>query len=392
MRHKKVLILTANYGDGHLKIAGSIEKELMIQDSSLEINVVNLFHEAHPVANKFIRNIYLKCYSNAPKFYHFLYYATKDIKRNYYINNIMGLFGKRKLAEYLKTFKPDIVINTFPVLAMPIMYKKGKTRIPCYTIITDYGVHSQWIDPGVTKYFVGSEMLVKQMAEQGIAEEKVHVTGIPVSMECEQFNKDMFLKKYQLEDDGRPIVTLLAGASGVMRNLDETCVALNSIKPEAQFIIVCGRNKSLKRLIENKTSEARDRIKVLGFVDNLHEIMKGSDIVVSKAGGITTTEALNMGAPLVIFGTPAGQEYENTKFLINNECGYYAKNNNELVSIIMKLIKEPETLKRMKENAKQVSKDSGCSDIAKSIVSELNNINHYQANQNRKVYKLIKAN
>lgn len=392
MKHKKVLILTANYGDGHLKIASSIEKELKIKDPSLEINVVNLFHEAHPFANKVIRDIYLKCYSNAPKFYHFLYYATKDIRRNYYINNIIGLFGRRKLAEYLRIFNPDIVINTFPVLAMPMMYKKGRTRIPCYTVITDYGVHSQWIDPGVTKYFVASEMLIKQMTEQGIEKDKIQVTGIPVSLECEQLDKEAFIKKYELKDNGMPIITLLAGASGLMRNLDETCIALESMKSEAQFLIVCGRNKALKELIQNKILKGKDGVKVFGFVDNLHEIMMGSDIVISKAGGITTTEALNMGVPLVVYGTPAGQEYENTKFLIKHECGYYAKNNNELVDIVSKLIKDPEIMNRMRENTKRISKNSGCSDIAEFIISELCGEKECETNQSSKIYKVYNFN
>lgn len=372
MKIKKVLILTANYGDGHIKTAASISNELKRQEPSVEVTTINLFQQAHPVINNVIKTLYLKCYSRIPQLYGFLYYSTKDIRRNFYLNNIIGMFGKKTLKKYLEEIKPDVVINTYPVLAMPILYKKGKTQIPCYTVITDYGIHSQWIDPGVLKYFVGSESIKEEITQQGVAPDKIIVTGIPVCIECETVDMNLFRNKYGLVNSELPIVTVLAGANGVLTNLDTTCRTLYSMKPEAQFIIVCGKNKNLKENLEIATQKYRDRIKIFGFVDNLHEVMKGSDIVVSKAGGITTTEALNIGVPLIVYGSPAGQEKENTKFLLIKRCAHHASNINQLAEILAKLLNDKSILEQMKESTSIVSKPNGCTDLVKHILKDLN--------------------
>ena len=373
MSTKKILILTTSYGDGHIKTATSVSNEIKKQNPSVEVRIINLFHEAHPIINKIIKYLYLKCYSRVPKIYGLLYYSTKDIRRNFYINNLIGMFGKNTLRKYLKDLKPNIVINTFPVLAMPIHYKKGKTNIPCYTIITDYGIHSQWIDPGVEKYFVAHESLKKQMIEQGVDENRVEVTGIPVYLDNKELNRVKFINNYGLRENNLPIVTVLAGANGVLRNLNETCTKLYSMKPEAQFVIVCGKNKSLQQNVKKATEQYRDRIKVFGFVDNLHEVMTFSDIVVSKAGGITTTEALDLGVPMVVYGTPAGQEQENTKFLIKNNCSYHAKKLNELIKILAQLLGDRSMLENMKNNMKAIAKPNNCNNIVKSILQDIYN-------------------
>jgi len=376
MKAKKVLILTTNYGDGHLKVARSIEKELIKKDPNIQVKILNLFHEAHPYINECIRYLYLKCYSKMPKIYDLLYYSTKDIKRNFYINNLIGLFGKRTLRKNLGQMKPDLVLNTFPVLAMPILYKKGKTNVPCYTVITDYGIHSQWIDPGVSRYFIGHEALYKQLIDQGVSADKVEVTGIPVNIESEGITREELVEKYNLNTTQYPIVTLLAGANGVISSLDKIVDRLYKIEPKIQVIIACGKNKMLKarteKVVEGKYN---DRIKVFGFVDNLHEIMRGSDIVITKAGGITTTEALNMNVPLIIFGSPAGQEKENTKFLLNSNCAFYAKNYKQLLSTLTNVLRNKDLVKDMIDKTKHISVSGGSYKIAEFILVKINEDN-----------------
>ncbi|MGE5473774.1 MAG: MGDG synthase family glycosyltransferase [Ignavibacteriales bacterium] len=373
MSTKKVLILTTNYGDGHLKVARSVEKELLKKDPTIQVKIINLFHEAHPYINECIRFLYLKCYSKIPGAYDLLYYSTKDIRRNFYINNLIGLFGKRTLRKYLKEMKPDIVLNTFPVLAMPILYKKGKTDIPCYTVITDYGLHSQWIDPGVSKYFIGHGTLFDQLINQGITSDKIEVTGIPITLDCDGITKEELISKYGLQNSEMPIITLLAGANSVISSLDKIVERLYNLEPKVQVIIACGKNKFLKERIDRTvTGRLDDRVKVFGFVDNLHEIMRGSDLVISKAGGITTTEALNMHVPLIIFGSPAGQEKENTRFLLDNGCAYYAKNFNQLFDTLKTVLANKKLIQDMVDNTVKIKVMGGSQKIADSIYKKIN--------------------
>lgn len=376
MKAKKVLILTTNYGDGHLKVARSVEKELLKKDPNIQVKILNLFHEAHPYINKCIRYLYIKCYSKIPLAYNLLYYSTKDIKRNFYINNFIGLFGKRTLKRYLQEMQPDIVLNTFPVLAMPMLYKKGKTKIPCYTVITDYGLHSQWIDPGVSKYFIGHDVLYEQLINQGVSSDKIEITGIPITIECNGITKEEFAKKYGLKSTKMRIITLLAGANSVISSLDKIVKKLYYLEQKVQVIIACGKNKYLKERIDKAVNgKFDDRVKVFGFVDNLHEIMRGSDIVISKAGGITTTEALNMDVPLIIYGSPAGQERENTKFLLENGCSYYAKDIKELFATLKTVLDNKKLIEDMINNTTKIKVTDGSQKIADSIYRKINRKN-----------------
>lgn len=373
MSTKKVLILTTNYGDGHVKTAANIKKELLRQDESIDVKVVNLLFEAHPFVNKAIRQIYLKCYANAPALYGCFYYVTKDVKMNLFLKDIVNVLGRRKLKEYLEEYKPDVVINTFPEASMPIMIRNGKTKVPCYTIVTDYGIHSQWLDPGVTKYFVSHEDLKEEMIKQGVESGKITVTGIPVCIECTSIDKDNFYEKYGIKNKDLPVITLLAGAHGVLKDFDKAVKLLYSIKPEANFIIACGKNEQLKLKLEKAAEPYSDRIKIFGFLDNVHEVMMGSDIVVSKPGGITTTEMLNMAVPLLIYGSPAGQENENRKMLLKKGCSVHARDINELISELTRLMNDKSCLDNMRENSKMLRKPEACKDIVKCIMEEVIN-------------------
>lgn len=388
MKVKKILIFTANYGDGHIKTANSLSKKISESNPSIEVKVVNLYNEAHPIVNKMIKNIYLKCYSTVPQLYGFLYYFIKHPSHNLYLNNIVGLFGRNKLKSYLKDFNPDLVINTFPILAMPMLYKKGMTKVPCYTVVTDYGIHSQWIDPGIKKYFVGHESVKEEMVEWGIEQQKIEALGIPVSIECDDnIDKISAFDKYGFENKELPLITILAGANGVMRNIDKMCSTLYEIRPKAQYAIVCGKNKSLKAKLEKITKGYSDRMKVFGFVENLHELMKISDIVITKPGGLTTTEVLNLGVPFIMFGNPAGQENENKNFFLKYGCSFYKRNADEIASTVSQLIKEPEKLSGIKSNLKTVAKPSGCDDIVNSIISDFENMGSAEQinNDNKKI-------
>lgn len=374
MKLKKVLILTTNYGDGHIKTANSLSRRINDVAPEIDVKIVNLYKEAHPLINKAIRYAYFKCYSYAPKVYDFLYYLTRHPSRNLNYNNIQGMFGRRKLKEYLKSYNPDLIINTYSILAVPMLRKKGYTKVPCYTIVTDYGAHSQWIDPGVHKYYVGHESIKDEMVDWGVNEDKIEVSGIPVYIDCSQdVDHGEVLKKYGIKNDNMPLVTLLGGANSIMRNMSEVCEKLYKMKPEVKLLVVCGRNKALKEKLDKDMSNYTDRIKIVGFLESLHEVIKVSDVVITKPGGITVTEILNLGTPFIMYGSPAGQEKDNKIFLLKNNCSHHASNSDELIDILSGLLKKPKEMAALKENLKHIRKPEGCSYAIDAIITDFEN-------------------
>lgn len=368
MKTKRILIITASFGDGHIIAATNLSKGIKEQEPLAEVKIVDLFREAHPKINEILKRMYLKSYSIAPTLYGTLYYSTK--KRSTILRNIVGNLIKDRLMYYLDTFKPDVIINTYPILITPYLREVEKEYIQTYTVITDYGAHSQWIDPGITKYFVASEYVKRGLEKLGVDSEKIRVTGIPVSLDFnnKEFNLEKILNKYKINSQGKPIVTILAGSYGVLRDVIEICRQIFTIDPEPFLIVVAGKNQLLESRLKEKTKEFSDKIRVFGYISPLHEIMRISDIIVTKAGGLTVTEILNVGVPMIIYRTAPGQERENTKFLVKNRCAYHAKDPYQLKGMISYLLNNKNVLIKMKEKAQQICKPNGCMDIVKEIL------------------------
>ena len=393
---KKVLIMSASTGGGHNRAARAIKEELTnksINGITIDCEIIDSLKIVNGTMDKLISRGYEKSAKYTPKAWGGVYKLTESnlISRNEFKDNPLTSIISRKLKKLVEIKKPDLIIGThaFPMIALSTLKKHsqlhtdGETNTfaegfhkyyedlnipPLMTVLTDYTTHSAYIQNEIDYYIAGHEYVKELLIEDGIDEEKIKPYGIPVEKSF-LTNRDRETVLSELNLDPNKFTVLLMGGSFGAGNIKETLDELVSIDRDFQIIVITGRNKSLKEKLEKSLLSSETTIDknicVLGFTDKMNDLLSSVDILVSKPGGLTTTESLLKEVPMIIPYFIPGQEEENLDFLSN--CGASLRTSKKYtLSVILKvLIDNPDRIKMLKENIKSIKKLNASQDIAK---------------------------
>lgn len=362
----KILILTGSYGNGHLKVSKTL-KEAFIKNGCNEIVESDLYLDAHPLLTKASKYLFLKAFTRGQRIYGKLYYAANKDKKFLKKADFMNNFGMKTLKSLVNIEKPDIIVNTFPMLVVPEFRKKSGAQIPIVNVITDYVLHKNWIHTEVDKYYVASEDLKRKLVDKGIPIKKVFVTGIPVESSFEEeADKTMIFQSFGLDKD-KPVTLISAGAYGVMKDLGDVLNRLLTIQNH-QVVVVCGKNSKLKAEITTQFG-TNPNVRILGFTNRMSDLMKIASVMVTKPGGITLSEALSVQVPLVLYGGVPGQEIGNALFFEKNGAAVVVNHCNELVENIEKLIHNDYLRKSIQHNMKAMYHAYSAEVICKDVMT-----------------------
>ncbi len=200
MRKKglKIIILTASYGNGHLQVANSLYQEC-VDKGLTNVKICNLYAESHPFISEVTEKLYTKSFTYGKQFYKLFYYGT-DIIQNKKMLRWYYQYGFKRLTSLIQTEQPDILINTFPINAVPEFRRRTGMVIPTFNIITDYCLHSLWLHDDIDKYYVASNELKAKIHSRGVPVSKVLVSGIPIrSAFSESYDKSALYEKYKIK-------------------------------------------------------------------------------------------------------------------------------------------------------------------------------------------------
>ncbi len=361
---KNILITTAPFGNGHKMVATAI-KNAFIKKGYNNVVVVDLFTETHPKITEAIKKAYIKSYDFG-KAYSKLYFGSEKLTDKRVVE-LYRNFGYKKLKEISEIFKPNVIINTFPILAsLKIKDDKGN-NIPVFNIVTDYYAHKLWISKEIDKFYIATDELQEEFKKMNIPAEKIVVSGIPIREAFDEFdNLAKLYAKYNFKRSKR-IVLINSGAFGVLRHVQRVCTELCKHK-NIQVAVVCGNNKLQKTKLE---SLGLNNLKVFGFVDNIHELYKISCCMISKPGGITLTEALSVQLPLIIIKPVPGQEKENALYFERKGAAIIANNPYQIVNSTVDLINNPALLSAMRKNMKKMYNKSSSERIVDDVLGSL---------------------
>lgn len=362
---KKVLILTTNYGSGHFQVARALEERFML-DNSTEVHIRDLYKETNPLFYEFTKKLYLKSYTKGGRqLYRMFYYGSQEITKRKQL--LFFSYGYSILAKIIDEVRPDAIINTFPTNAVPQFLMKTNTTIPTYNVVTDYCLHQSWIHPAISKYFVATQQLKTQLIRNGIPQNKISISGIPIQHQFEQaFCRQTLLNKYSLEDD-RKTVLLVAGSYGVSKEIKTISEKL--IKEDRlQILIVCGRNHQLYEQLKKKYQHERF-IRVFGYVTNLAELLELATCVITKPGGIILSEAVAKNVPIILPRTTPGQETENAQFFQEQNAAIAHENTKKLVIDTLNLINDEVKLGQMKSALKKIFVPNAAETIMNDVLS-----------------------
>ncbi|ERJ11116.1 MGDG synthase family glycosyltransferase [Haloplasma contractile] len=366
-KRKTVLILTAPYGNGHIQVAEQIRKEFLRQ-GNYEVLEYDLYSEEFPMTSKWTQKIYLRTYKPGltQQLYRFAFYGSDKIFNTKIAKPYMK-YGLTQLVSKINEVKPDIIINTYPVACAYFLDEKG-INLPLYTVITDYYANGNWISDKTRLHFLSSANVSYYLKRRDISEDHYKVTGIPVRNE---FYKEIKLaplyEKYNL-DPNKKTLLIVSGAHGVMPKTDK--VVKHFIEEDhIQVVVICGKNKKLyKRLM--KQCKGYENLHTFGYVNEIHELMRISDLMITKPGGITMTEAANLGVPVVLFMPTYGQELENAIYFSQKHAATIALQEDELVFKVLSILNDESLLEEMKRNIKDIGIKDSTSNIVHHILDD----------------------
>lgn len=324
----RILIATVTAGGGHLAAAAALDEAwhaLRPDDTVERLDLVKFFSPLH---RKVHARGYVKLVERAPELWGMLFAKTDTPEAARRLNRIQRLFPGRsrlRFARHVRQFAPDAVLCThyepLETLAQLREQRRGPNPLVA-SIVTDFEAHALWMASGVDVYCVAAEETKARLVARGVSADNIVVTGIPIAAKfSEKVSPRAIRKTLGLRDD-LPTILALSGGFG-MGPIGKILAALDKVTRAFQTVVVCGRNEDLRR--ELAAQDRAHPTRVLGFASNMHELMAVADLIITKPGGLTASEALAMGKPLLILDPIPGQEAANSDFLL--EHGAAAKVN-----------------------------------------------------------------
>ena len=324
----RVLIATVTAGGGHLAAAAALDetgRALRPEDVVEQVDLGKFFSPLH---RKIVSEGYVKLVNHAPELWGMMFAKTDKPRMARALNRVRAIFpsnSRVRFGRYVRQFKPDVVLCThyFPLETLShLRRKRGGPRPLAVSVVTDFEAHALWMDACVDFYCVAAEETKARLVARGAVAENVVVTGIPISAKfAVKPNVKAVRQSLGLRDD-LPVLLVPSGGFG-MGPVGDVLAELDKVERPFQAVVVTGRNQELRR--ELAAQDRKHPTRVLGFVTNMHELMAVAGLLITKPGGLTSSEALALGKPLLILNPIPGQEAANSDFLL--EHGAAAKVN-----------------------------------------------------------------
>ena len=366
---RKILLMYITKVSGHRAATLALEKSLNQLDPTTEIMSINGFGYTYPLLEKVVNKTYMGIIKRTPKVWDYLYDNPNIVKRVETIKNFLHKTSHSKLSELFEKFQADTVVCTqaFPC-GMVADYKKAHNlKFLLVGVLTDYAPHSFWLNEGVDYYVVPSEETRDRFIKKGVASQSIKVFGIPIqSRFTKRLDKKALAQKFGLNVD-LPVVLIMGGGQG-LGPIKDVVRSLRKLKSPLQMIVLAGTNARLLRWLRKHSAKLDKKIIVYEFADNVDELMEVSTLIITKPGGMTTSEALSKGLPMVIINPLPGQEIRNTDFLLKSGIALRVDNRIDIGEEVELLLKSPEALLAMRKAAYENSHPTAASDVAQFIL------------------------
>jgi len=374
---KKILLLSASSGAGHVRAAQALEKAFQEANDEAGLSLEVLHVDTLKFTNRVFRHLYSKAYldvvNKMPEvsgwFYDKLDKPWKNERRRLALDKL----NTRPFVKLLREYQPDMIVCTHFLPAEIVSWLKAKERIASRQaiVVTDFDVHAMWLCHHYEQYFVAIDEARAYLEALGIPQDKITVSGIPIDpvFALHKDKQEMRLK-HGLMPDGATIL-LSAGGFGV-GPFEQLIAALLPLQTPVQVVAICGRNEDLKERVSELALSLDPRasltVKPLGYTQEMDELMSASDLIVGKPGGLTTSEALSKGLVSVIANPIPGQEERNSDHLLEAGVAIRCNNMPTLAYKLDRLLADPARFATMQVNAYAMSRPHAAHDIVEKLL------------------------
>jgi processive 1,2-diacylglycerol beta-glucosyltransferase len=341
-----------------------------LKERNVECEVLDTYEYINPILSESVAKGYLISTKFTPAVYGKLYHIAEKRERSnkkLSISTLINAILSKKLTGFLHEYDPDVIVCTHIFAAQIISYlqKKGTIRAKTIGIVTDFTIHPFWEDTDLDCYVTASELLTHQAAKKGIDVNKIAPIGIPIHT---KFSKKIsaFEARKLLGIKDKTTIFVMSGSMGYGK-VETVIQAMDSMDMDFQIISVCGNNKSLKTKIDEM--ETQKQVYNFGFVNNVDIIMDASDCIVTKPGGLTVSESLAKGIPMILINPIPGQEDRNMEFLLNNGLAMKISDTYPIDEAIYQLLNNDWRRSHLQAMVEKVGRPNATRDLGELIIS-----------------------
>lgn len=357
----RVLFLSVDIGAGHYQAARAVRREWRALLPDSRTRLVNFMSDRDDFFDAVVKKAYMGMVNKFPALYRLLYSLSKGRTVSRGASRLLALPNISSLYFVMRSFRPDVVVATHPIPAAAAAFLRymGAPPFLLAAVVTDFVAHSLWVVPGTDMYFVAAEETKAQLLAWG-ATVPVHVTGIPV-------NRDFAAPAGAVPAAAaEPVVLVMGGGLG-LGPLTDIVAALDASDQPLRLWCLVGKNRALARRLRRYRRQARHAVEVIPFTRQVPSLMRRAAMVITKPGGLTVSEALNLGVPLVLFQPLPGQETDNAIFLTQRQAAIWPRDYAQLRQEAERLLTDAAARERLLQAELRLARPDAARRIAQTV-------------------------
>lgn len=374
MPKRKILVLSVSAGAGHIRAADALVSHAAIVCPDVEILHLDVMDYVPAPFRKIYVDFYIALVSRHPALWGHVYQMsnsampTDTLER---IRRVVERLNTRALYRKIVSFEPDAIICThfLPAEILDNLIRRNEIAIPVWVQVTDFDLHRLWVHPHMTGYFAASGEVAYCMKEKGISREAIHVTGIPVMPAFGAMMDRAECARMIGIDADRTTIMMMNGGAGV-GDLPKAAASLLALDAAFQLIVLAGKNQQSILALERLALLYPGRLLVQGYTNRIELFMACADVVITKAGGLTVSECLAFGLPMIVNNPIPGQEERNADFLLEQGAALKAVDDVSLAFRVRHLLENPEKLDDMRRKAKALGRPEAARLVLEKVLQE----------------------
>jgi processive 1,2-diacylglycerol beta-glucosyltransferase len=368
---QRVMILAAGVGSGHNIAAGVLDSSFRAAPQVDAVQKLDILESTNEVYRTLYDDGYFALVEAVPWLVGWGYDAADPPFKLAHVVRLWDRINTTATAKAIKAFRPDIIVCThfLPTRLVSLMLTRGGLEARLAVVTTDYDFQGLWLNSPFNHFFVARDETKAYMAAIGVPADRISVSGIPVQSGLDdQVDRDAVLRRYDLRPD-RPILLISAGAAGGAYTQTIVQQTLR-IRNDFQGVVVCGRNQQLKSQIEGLVAFQRDRYRVLGYTHDMADLMRTATLFIGKPGGLSSSECMAAGLPMVLIHPIPGQEVRNSDFLLEEGAAVRCNYQTTVGYKIDQLLADPDRIARMAESARRIGRPRAGTQITSAVLAD----------------------
>jgi len=394
---KRILILHASLGAGHLTAAKAL-CEAFKYFPDVEVLCEDALAYANSLYRSTVTQAYKQLSEKLPQLYKAFYEGSdiSDLDRSLDSNLVWAKLERpffTELGEFVRSANPDAIVcvQQIPSRLLQLLEQDEQPSTPQYVVVTDVIAHSTWINYGVNRYFLPNSLSANLLVQRGVNPQGLNVTGIPIKLEIMTPKTKAGMRSRHHLPLHIPVISVFCGGLNPRRVRAMVADLLQSTTP-LMLILVAGRNERLVEAWDNLLPTETVQLQKLELIDYVDDLVVASDLIITKAGGLITSEILARGTPMILVDPIPGQEEQNADVIAAAGAGVQIRLMEMVAPAVQYLLKHPDRLVEMRESALELGQPRAALNIAEIILEDLNQRNSAQTVNSVHVNESLQSN